>query len=823
MALTTSIKGWYLKKLPGMNNKVEDLDLKSKWVEQAQNCRFEGTPGAVSKRARLAYYNSSAMDSSEPVVGAYRYYQSDGTIKLISVCDTVAYVGTDSSGTMTSIRTGLTSGKRCSFKVYKDLLYVSNGYDNVWVYDGTSDNVTWEMGACKAVLASGGSNLDSAADYSYKITIDDDAYICGAVSNTVTTDASNRKVTLSNIPLGPAGSANRKIYRTEGDGSTYKLLDTIADNTTTTYTDDIADGSLGVNMGAVTDDIPVGSLLQLHRERLFVSGDPDNPSRIYYSNPYLPHYIQQTTNTDYMDVSEDDNDEIMGIPIQLGVMCCIKKNTIRKLHITTPVSGSDPSTWYADDPISFNGSPAMWSIVQTPLGIAYLGWDHWYIFDGAASRPIIDEFDTGDVLGTSYSDIVAHWQKGVLLAAYTDSESGSQIHDRVMRYNFKRKTLSYDTGNVNCFCSFSGDDERGDVYYGSSEAGYIYMGERSPFWVSYKKKSELDDYYDKNDMVVRGEEDDPWIAVGRDETIDELTGTIDDLTGTVDQDITYGNYTFKAVNVNASSLGEIYWNLDRYNDSDTCYIYTRTGSSQTTVEEGSSCTVTNADDKFTAADHGLTNGDRVEITATTLPTGVTAGKVYYVVGVSGSDFQISTSSGGSAVSLSDDGTSVYFKEWSAALSDPNGEDIASTVDDWIQVKIEMTANSMAGSPKIYFTNGYLLRFDYYRGSSTMAETDVEFIYRFGFRNFDAPMLDKIFKKITSIHDGDSGNVTLEWETEYANGSFIFALENYPNRWESFFPSNAFGRKIDFTIYKNDANDFTLKELQGAYSPQPNII
>ena len=42
----------------------------------------------------------------------------------------------------------------------------------------------------------------------------------------------------------------RKIYRTKAGGSTYWLLATIADNTTTTYTDTAADASL-------TDEIAV--------------------------------------------------------------------------------------------------------------------------------------------------------------------------------------------------------------------------------------------------------------------------------------------------------------------------------------------------------------------------------------------------------------------------------------------------------------------------------------------------------------------------------------------------------------------------------------
>ncbi len=56
----------------------------------------------------------------------------------------------------------------------------------------------------------------------------------------------NQKINLTAIPLGPLTTTARKIYRTLSGGAdgTQKLVTTLADNTTTTYTDSIADGSL---------------------------------------------------------------------------------------------------------------------------------------------------------------------------------------------------------------------------------------------------------------------------------------------------------------------------------------------------------------------------------------------------------------------------------------------------------------------------------------------------------------------------------------------------------------------------------------------------
>lgn len=68
----------------------------------------------------------------------------------------------------------------------------------------------------------------------------------GITSSPLTITA--QQANLTAIPLGPTGTTQRKIYRVTAGGldGTQKLVATIADNTTTTYTDNIADGALGV-------------------------------------------------------------------------------------------------------------------------------------------------------------------------------------------------------------------------------------------------------------------------------------------------------------------------------------------------------------------------------------------------------------------------------------------------------------------------------------------------------------------------------------------------------------------------------------------------
>jgi hypothetical protein len=68
----------------------------------------------------------------------------------------------------------------------------------------------------------------------------------GEVDITVTND----KILWTNLPIGPPGCTGRRLYRTiaGGGANTEKLVTTINDNVTTSFTDNVADGSLGVSV-----------------------------------------------------------------------------------------------------------------------------------------------------------------------------------------------------------------------------------------------------------------------------------------------------------------------------------------------------------------------------------------------------------------------------------------------------------------------------------------------------------------------------------------------------------------------------------------------
>lgn len=96
-----------------------------------------------------------------------------------------------------------------------------------------------------ATLASGAAGNPNGA-YKCQVTFVNAAgETTGGVEFTIT--VVSLQIAWSAIPLGPTGTTARKLYRTAAAGAsgTEKLVTTIADNTTTTFTDNVADGSLG--------------------------------------------------------------------------------------------------------------------------------------------------------------------------------------------------------------------------------------------------------------------------------------------------------------------------------------------------------------------------------------------------------------------------------------------------------------------------------------------------------------------------------------------------------------------------------------------------
>jgi len=172
-------------------------------------------------------------------------YESDGATPAASLYDE----GTVQDGAATTARriwwknmstaAESLSGCRCR-------RVASAGNDGIDMLQIAADAPLADPGAPSGAAVSG-FGLE-VGDYHYKVTFvtANGETVAGTVSATITTTGGNQQVDLTGIPTGPAGTTQRKIYRTAVGGSTYKLAGTIANNTATTLSDTTPDASLGV-------------------------------------------------------------------------------------------------------------------------------------------------------------------------------------------------------------------------------------------------------------------------------------------------------------------------------------------------------------------------------------------------------------------------------------------------------------------------------------------------------------------------------------------------------------------------------------------------
>lgn len=127
--------------------------------------------------------------------------------------------------------------------------------------------------ACTAAAAGVTGALTGAYNYKVAFTTASGTTEGGVTSNTVTLSADS--MSLTGIPVSPSHSVTaRQIYRNKvGNLTTFYLLTTLSDNTTTIYTDNTIDSSLGAAMPSISSAITgMERFPPDMSERIFVRG-----------------------------------------------------------------------------------------------------------------------------------------------------------------------------------------------------------------------------------------------------------------------------------------------------------------------------------------------------------------------------------------------------------------------------------------------------------------------------------------------------------------------------------------------------------------------
>ncbi len=326
--------------------------------------------GGRETRGGTEEVNGTPISGAPRIMGIFQFRKKNGNTFIV----TATTDGKIQKDYATDLKTGLATGKFSSFVVFNDHLYICNEADMPQKWDGVSTS-TYPIGgvphpatACVGALAGAGAGNVDDGTHSYKVTFvtaegETDPNIKSNVV-TVADKATDGQVNLTSIPLGPTSGGptvtDRKIYRTvAGDTGNWKLLTTIADNTTTTYTDNTADAGLGADAPTTNGTARVPTdwtgtnfpkrIVRHGRgasERLWAFGCPSNLERIYAGATGDDNFLDASVVT--IDIETGDGFGIVGMEEYGDRLIPVGKRQpylIDDLDADSTKWGYDPAQW----------------------------------------------------------------------------------------------------------------------------------------------------------------------------------------------------------------------------------------------------------------------------------------------------------------------------------------------------------------------------------------------------------------------------------------------------------------------------------------------
>ena len=242
----------------------------------------------------------------------YRFLDLNNILrtKIIVVCEGNIYEvkynpnititdNTERVSKLNLIYSGMSKGK-CSFAVYQDKLFISNGKDNIFVYYGAYGGIT-QMGSPLALK--GHNNGFLTGNYKYQMTYvtNGGEEVVGSISNSIT--VTNQSVKLE-IPIGYDGVISRKIYRTKNNGEIFYLVQVVNDNTTTEVYDNLRDEFLEDEIGIVNNELPKPYFLSVAGNKLFGGKVDKYPTQLFVTTTFNEVFDSAS----FIDISNFGND-----------------------------------------------------------------------------------------------------------------------------------------------------------------------------------------------------------------------------------------------------------------------------------------------------------------------------------------------------------------------------------------------------------------------------------------------------------------------------------------------------------------------------------
>lgn len=324
----------------GKNSKFERSIIEDNESPDCANVIFDN--GSVGTRPGYSKFNSTAV-GSYVCDGLFTRRGNDNAETMIAAFGGNLYAqGASTFVTIPSAQSVFTAGTRFTSAMDENYLFVSNGGAKPYKWDGTYFTrhgvyppTVANIGASAAfgaASAATGAAHASGSSFTYKTVFLNSALVesdVGPAKTFVVAANSMGNVALTSLPVAPQsfGVSTRRIYRTAAGGSTYKLVTTIADNTTTTYDDAIVDASLGATAPTDNGVPPLYNACIQHQGRIFMN-DTANPSLVWWTEIGSPYTVAIASN--FKRIGDNTSDLVKGFAVfdNSLIVFCEKSITI---------------------------------------------------------------------------------------------------------------------------------------------------------------------------------------------------------------------------------------------------------------------------------------------------------------------------------------------------------------------------------------------------------------------------------------------------------------------------------------------------------------
>jgi len=429
-----------------------------------------------------SYYGST---NGSRVTGIYPYYKSNGTQKLIRTAGTKLQWLDGSTWTDISGATYTTSLNTQGVMAY-DRLYLANGTDALSYYDGSSINTFTAIAAPGAPTPTrtGSGHNTGTYTYSYKITAvtANGETTPGAAGSTTSDQAELSATKYMAVTWSAVTSAIGYNVFGRKDGRWY-FIAYLEGNTSLTFNDT---GTVTPNEAFTPPEGnstggQIGSYAQIYKDSLFIAGDPDNPSRLYYSGG--GDKINDFTlggGGGFIDISKNDGQAITGMIVFKDSLIVFKRNSIYKFSFTT---AGLPQVELINPAI---GAVAPRSIIAvendvmfaSERGIFSIGNSQGFAFDvlrtnelSAKVRSIYQAIDPTYI--TNIAAIYAT-KNNSNLAVFAYTPSGATTNSEALVLDVERGGFFKWTNiKANCWTQYRDSTGEQHVLYGDDASGYV--------------------------------------------------------------------------------------------------------------------------------------------------------------------------------------------------------------------------------------------------------------------------------------------------------------------------------------------------------------